>query len=66
MRPIEDFWIEIKRIVYDGGWEAEDFDQLRNGIDYAFKNISMQRVHRLDKASYTRADAFRRHGLKNL
>ena len=29
VRPIEDFWTEIKIIVYDGGWEAEDLDQLR-------------------------------------
>ena len=63
VRPIEDFWTEIKRIVYDGGWEAEDLDQLRNRIDYAFKKISMERVHRLGKASYTRVDAVRRHGL---
>ena len=54
---MEDFWTEIKRIVYDGGWEAESLDQLRNRIDYAFKKISMELVHRLGKASYTRVDA---------
>ena len=54
---MEDFWTEIKRIVYDGGWKAESLDQLRNRIDYAFKEISMERVHRLDKASYARGDA---------
>ena len=53
VRPMEDFWTEIKRIVYDGGWKAESLDQLRNRINYAFKKIRMEREHRLGKASYT-------------
>ena len=66
LRPIEDFWTEIKRIVNDGGWEAEDLDQLRNRINYAYKKIGIERDHRHGNASYTRVDAVRRHGLNNL
>ena len=29
VRPIEDFWTEIKKLVYDDGWEAEDLDHLK-------------------------------------
>lgn len=66
VRPIEDFWTEIKRIVYDSGWEAKDLDQLRDRINYGFKKIPMERVHSLGKKSHTRVYAVRRHGLKNL
>ena len=66
MRPIEDFWTEIKRLVYDGGWEAENLAQLHNRIDYAFKKVNMERIHSLGKASLARVDSVRRHGLKNL
>ena len=66
VRPIEDFWTEIKRIVYDGAWEANNLEQLRNRINYAFKKVDMKRVHALGNASFTRVDTVRRHGLQNL
>ena len=28
LRPIEDFWNEIKRIVYEKNWQAENIKQL--------------------------------------
>ena len=37
LRPIEDCWSELKRIVYDKCWVANNLDQLRNRIEYAFK-----------------------------
>ena len=39
-QPIEDFRTEIKRIVFNGGWGAEDLDQLRNRINYAFIDLA--------------------------
>ena len=38
LRPKEDFWSELKRMMYDKCWEANNLEQLRNRIDYAFKN----------------------------
>ena len=66
LRPIEDFWNEMKRNVYDKCWEAENLDQLHNRIEYCFKKIDMEAIHKLGKATFTRVDAARRHGLKNL
>ena len=37
LRPIEDFWVEMKRVVYANGWRADNLDQLTNRINYAFK-----------------------------
>ena len=64
--PIEDFWAYIKRQVYKNNWAAENLDQLRRRIEYVFKNLDSKLVHKLGKASFTRVDAARRHGIKNL
>ena len=66
LRPIEDFWAYIKREVYKNNWVAENLDQLRRRIEYVFKNLDSKLVHKLGKASFTRVDAARRHGIKNL
>jgi hypothetical protein len=66
LRPIEDFWAYIKREVYKNNWAAENLDQLRRRIEYVFKNLDPKLVHKLGKASFTRVDAARRHGIKNL
>ena len=44
LRPIEDFWGESKRIVYDKCWVAENLKQLRNRREYAFTKVSPERV----------------------
>lgn len=66
LRPIEDFWSEIKRAVYANCWQAENLDQLRKRIDYCFKKHDENSIHRLGKASFTRIDTARRYGIKNL
>lgn len=66
IRPIEDFWSEIKRAVYANCWQADNLDQLRKRIDYCFKNLTEKAIHRLGKRSFTRVDGVRRKGLKNL
>jgi len=66
LRPIEDFWVEMKRVVYANGWRADNLDQLTNRINYAFKKVSEDRVHRLGSATFTRVDRCRRNGLTNL
>ena len=47
VRPIEDIWTEIKRLVYDGTWKAKNLGQFRNRINYAFQNADIKLVHSL-------------------
>ena len=37
---MEDFWSELKRMVYDKFWEAKNLEKLRNRIDYGFKKVT--------------------------
>ena len=66
LRPIEDFWSELKRLVYDKNWKAENLDQLKNRIEYCFKKINPNRVHTLGASTFKRVDSVRRHGMINL
>jgi len=65
LRPIEDFWTEIKRLVYADNWQAENLNQLRNRIEYCMKKIDQNRVHRLGASTFTRVDRVRRNGMIN-
>jgi len=60
LRPIEDFWSELKRIVYDKCWVADNLTQLRNRIEYAFTKVNQERVQSLARRTFTRVDAARR------
>ena len=44
LRPIEHFWNELKRMVYDKCWQAKNLEHLRNRVDYAFKKVTPERV----------------------
>jgi transposase len=66
LRPIEDFWGELKRRVYANCWQAENLTQLENRIRYCYKQIEEERIHRLGAAAFTRVDKVRRKGLPNL
>ena len=59
LRPIEDFWTEVKRLVYADNWQAENLCQLRNRVDYCMS------VHRFGVSTFTRVDRVRRNGLIN-
>jgi len=65
LRPIEDFWSEIKRLVYADNWQAENLQQLRNRIEYCMKKLDQNRVHRLGASTFTRVDRVRRNGMIN-
>ena len=60
LRPIEDFWSEFKRMVYEKCWEANNLEQLPNRIDYAFKKVTPERVNNLASSTFRRIDATRR------
>jgi transposase len=66
LRPIEDFWSELKRRVYARNWKAKNIAQLRTRINYCIKNMDTKRVRKLGKRTFTRVDKVRRHGMKNL
>lgn len=66
VRPIEDFWAEIKRLVYDGCWEAKDLRELKNRINWAFRKIDKEKVRKLGLASFERVRKVGQFGLENL
>lgn len=66
LRPIEDFWSELKRLVYDNNWKCDDLAKLKNRIEYSIKKIDPKRVHRLGASTFTRVDRVRRKGMKNI
>ena len=66
LRPIEDFWSELKRLVYNKNWQAKNLGKLKKRIEFSIKRIDIESVHRLAAATFTRVDTVRRHGMKNL
>jgi transposase len=46
-RPIEKFWAVLDRMVYDGGWEAQNEQQLINRIKRKMKEIDINTVQNL-------------------
>ena len=60
LRPIEGFWSELKRLVYDKCWVADNLEQLRNRIEYAFNKVTLERVQNLARSTFRRIDATRR------
>ena len=60
------FWSELKRLVYNKNWQAENLGKLKKRIEFSIKRIDIERVHRLAAATVTRVDTVRRHGMKNL
>jgi transposase len=66
LRPIEDFWALIKRDVYAKNWQADGLVQLSARIKYCFSKVNQDVIRRLAKGCFTRVDAARRKGIKNL
>lgn len=46
-RPIEDFWALLSRKVYNGGWEAQNEDELRRRIYRKVREIDVNVVQNL-------------------
>ena len=44
LRPIEDLWAALKKAVYAGGWEADNFEQLKRQISAKACEIPLQRI----------------------
>ena len=54
LRFIEYFWSELKRMMYDKCWEANNLEQLWNRLDYAFKNVTHERIHNFASSTLRR------------
>ena len=63
LRPIENFWALIKAKVYEGGWEAENVEQLEQRIRLCMKNFDKSTIQRLVGSINKRLDDVRRHDL---
>lgn len=63
IRPIENFWAYLKRLVYAQGWEAKTANQLITRIKYCLKKIDQDVVQTLALSTKRRIDGVRRHGL---
>lgn len=66
LRPIEDFWSELKRKVYDKCWQAKNLNQLERRIRYCLNKMNSERIQKLSSSTFKRVDNIRRHGKKNL
>ena len=47
LRPIEDYWSALKKAVYDGGWEAKSFPELKKRIQQKAREIPLETITRL-------------------
>jgi transposase len=43
-RPIETFWSILEQMVYSGGWEAQNIDQLKRRIKNKLKEVDIKVV----------------------
>ena len=64
VRPIEDFWAYLKRMVYADNYEAKNVVELTNRIKKCIKKIDLGFVHKLMDGTWNRLDRVRRNGIK--
>ena len=65
-RPIEDFWGNLKRIVYAGGWTAKTVTQLKNRIVASLKKIDLNFIQAHMKSVRSRLDKVARYGINSI
>lgn len=61
-RPIEDFWAVLSRKVYDGGWQAENEEQLRRRIFRKIREVDVQAVQNLMRDVRRKLRLIEQHG----
>jgi transposase len=62
-RPIEDFWGNLKNLVYEGDWSATSLSQLENRIKACLGKMDLSFVQRHAESVRSRLDHIRRHGI---
>ena len=61
-RPIEDFWANLKRMVYEGDWTAKNLDELKKKIRATLNKIDFNLVQSHASSVPKRLDHLRRYG----
>ena len=61
-RPIEDYWANLKRIVYEGDWSATTIDQLEKRIRISMKKIDESFLQSLMSSVVDRLKKIARYG----
>lgn len=61
-RPIEEFWALLGRKVYDGGWEAENEEQLRRRIHQKIREFNPLTAQRLMISIHAKLRTIETHG----
>lgn len=62
-RSIEDFWADLKRIVYNGDWQAKNITQLKQRIQYSLAKMDLIAVKARASETHARLDKIARKGL---
>ena len=66
LHPIEDFRSDLKRLVHNKNWQAENLGKLKKRIEFSIKRINIECVHWLAASTFTRVDTVRCHDMKDL
>ena len=66
MHLTEDFWGNLKRLVYDKGWKANNLHELETRIRSVMRKIDLSLVQSHCGSVRSRLDAIRRRGLDAL
>ena len=62
LRPIEDLWAYLKKLVYDGGWEADNFESLKRRISAKARLLPLQVILNLFNTIRERIDRCAKEG----
>ena len=62
-RPIEDFWGCLTQKVYEGGWEAENEDQLKRRIRAKIKEVDLNALQKLFRGFKQKLRSIADHGV---
>lgn len=62
-RPIEDFWGNLKALVYEGGWKAKNIEELKRRITSCLKNLDLKLVQNHMVGVRTRLGRIWKNGL---
>jgi hypothetical protein len=65
-RPIEDFWGNLKRLVYTKDWSTSTLTQLENRIIACLKNMDLNVVQAHAESVGKRLDNIRRYGVESI
>ena len=66
LQPIEDFWAILKNYVYENNREAENKDQMQNGIFSCFRKVNKNLVQRMCAHVHRKVEAAHCNGEKAL